>query len=178
MRDVQSVSRNVYFVINLISDILNYVVFVIFNISIDAYMLVCFKITLKEKSKWFENAKEKVCTTRDSKKISEMTEAMNNAIRMVVLNSLFNFFFKSPLAIIPFINAIVSFYYKSKLFWNGFYSIDIFFVKSKTFEFYDMIEHLADWLFLILISCQLLFYYRFDKNIKMAFDKFRSKSTN
>lgn len=47
-----------------------------------------------------------------------MCDSMNNAIRMVVINSALNFFFKLPQALIPLEMTVAAFYYQRKSFKN------------------------------------------------------------
>lgn len=101
-----------------------------------------------------------------SKKELDMKESMNNAIRMVITNSLLNVAFKFPLALLPLVNVIVAFEtfrHQHKSFWIEFNSYI-----NETFTI-SFVSDLADFLFLILISIQLFFYIRFDLKMKTGF---------
>ena len=181
--------RDAYFVINSIIDLLNYVIFVIINIAIDIYMLVKLKRTLDEKLKkksvylvitkliLMKDIDEKKSNNKSSSK-KEAEDPMNNAIKMVVLNSGLNILFKLPLAYIPIHNSIGTFYFKSQAYYGGrldFYKYNWTLVKT---GFFYSIPDLADFLYTLLISVQLFIYIRFDKKIKTASNKFLSASND
>ena len=94
-----------YFIYNSISDLVNYLVFVLICVIIDICMVVQLRRTLNEKSKKSESNQNK--TTKNS----EYEEAVNKAIRMVVLNSAIGILFKLSVSIIPIINVVAEFYF-------------------------------------------------------------------
>ena len=49
---------------------------------------------------------------QNEKKKAENEEAVNKAIKMVVLNSVIGIFFKLPVCFIPLLNVYAKFYYK------------------------------------------------------------------
>lgn len=154
-----------YFIVDLISDSVNYVLFVIINLSIDVYMLFRLKMTLNEKKKRFDERDKKM-----EKKKQEMNEAMNNAIKMVMVNSTLNFCLKLPLVIIPFQNVIMAYYYKNFGKSHSNYSYDLFLKNLIYTDFLNLIANMSEWLFSVLISIQLFVYLKFDKKLKTAFD--------
>ena len=106
----------------------------------------------------------------------ENEEALNNAIRMVVINTAIGILFKMPLSFIPILNVYAEFYYKD---FNNRYTHPLFgqFYSSLFLNgFYAQISDLADLLFIISISIQPLIYKRFDKKFQIAFDRFFSKN--
>lgn len=172
-------TRDVYFGANLISDMFNYLFFVLVNISFDFVMLVRLRKTLKEKLDRFVDVpnQEKMINDRrpsriKSKKLAEVNQAINNAVRMVIFNSAVNFLFKLPLVFIPLQNVIAAFYFKSHTYENH---LDLRFdnyIKDLTAS--DMITLVAEWsefLFNFLISIQIFIYLKFDLKLKEAFLK-------
>lgn len=176
-------TRDVYFVFNFISDMLNYVIFVVANISIDAYMVVRLRKTLGEKLDRFKSNQQKnVDKSKKSesknKKETDITEAINNAIRMVVINSTLNLFFKLPLVIIPLQNVIVAFYYKSKSYETTVnHPLDSYMGHMSEMDLVTLVNESSDWLFSILLAIQFFVNLEFDKKIKEAFEKTFPKKT-
>ena len=50
---------------------------------------------------------------QEQTKKAEFEEAVNKAIKMVVLNGLIGIFFKLPVSFIPLLNVVAEFYYKN-----------------------------------------------------------------
>lgn len=165
--------RDAYLVTNAISDMLNYVVFVLVNVGIDAYMLVRLRRTLNEKLSRFEDEQ------KNNKTQGEVTKAMNNAIRMVVANSAFNFCLKFPLVFMSLQNVIAVFYYKSDGFQNGLNTqFDAYFYILINIDFVNLIPQMAEFFYNLLIAVQLFVLMRFDKKLKQAFDLVFPSSQN
>lgn len=167
-----------YLVANSIFDMVNYLLFTIINLSIDVYMLVRLRATFREKINRLESLENKnsgVLSKQTSQKITDMNDAMTNAIRMVIVNSAFNIFFKIPLLIVPVYNSIYTFYFKK----NGTFFKDSMRILDYKLNYVDLIyllTDLSDFLFTLLISIQFFVYVCFDKNIKMGFHKIFSRN--
>ena len=105
------------------------------------------------------------------KKEKDLKNAMNNAIRMVVTNSLLNIVFKFPLCIPPIFNlmdTIAQHVQAQKyLYFLG--------VINRICVILFLTE-LSDFLFLILISIQFFIYIRFDHKIKAGFKRVYEKT--
>lgn len=137
-------------------------------------MLVRLRRTLKEKMERFANLTDK---QHAKQKQMEMRGSMNNAIRMVIVNSTLNIVFKMPQMLVPLENAVETFYFHSKRYDNcdpyktchfGISSFSDYFRSS--FAYY-MLPDLSEWLYSILISIQLFLFANFDKNIKTGLDR-------
>lgn len=112
----------------------------------------------------------------------EMGESMNNAIRMVVINSILNLVFKLPLAFFPLNNAIAIFYYQrnpvqfvtfiTNQEYHSFYN------KLLLANLFYTIPDFGEWLLTILISIQLFLNSKFDRKIKTGFGRFRVLCTD
>ena len=171
-----SLAINVYVIISLISDFLNYFVFVILNLSIDIYMLVRLRRTLKEKMQRFAKLSDK---KQAKQKKLEMSHSINNAIRMVIVNSTFNILFKMPQILVPLENAIETFYFHGKIYdcvYNPItchLGISTFSEHLRDSFVYYMLPDLSEWLYNILISIQLFLYAHFDKNIKIGLNQLK-----
>ena len=157
-----------YFIMNSISDIINYVIFVLICVFIDIYMVVELRQVMADKLRKIKRIYAKSKTKVENTK-KENDVAMNKAKRMVLINTAIGFLFKMPISFIPILNVYAAFYYKdfnmryihpsfgrfySSLFFNGFYG-----------QFSDF----ADFLFILSISIQPLIYKHFDKKIQIAF---------
>lgn len=113
---------------------------------------------------------------KQTEKKLEMSESMNNAIRMVVVNSALNILFKLPQTLVPFENALETFYFQNKFFDCGKTSSCNFGFMSfshnlRDSRVYYLISDLCEWFLIILISIQLIVYSKFDRNIKVGLDR-------
>ena len=158
-----------FFVVNSISDLTNYVLFVLICFIVDIYMVVELRKVMSEKmkkiKKLYANSKSKIDSTK-----KENDDAINKAIRMVVINTAIGLLFKMPVSFIPVINVYAEFYYKD---FNRRYTRPAFarfYLYLFDNGFYSQIIDLADFLFILSISIQPLIYKRFDKKIQTAFD--------
>lgn len=178
-----SILRDLYFVFNLISDMLNYVVFVLVNLTIDVYMLIRLRQTLNEKIEKLKsifsiNSKINQNPNQLLKKELEMQESMNNAIRMVIVNSTLNFFFKLTMALVPLNNLIYKFYYQTKSYGNDKFAYGTQMRKLNLAGIQYLIPDIGEFLLTILISFQLFIFAGFDKKIKAGLSRFNSKSNS
>lgn len=158
-----------YFIINFVSDLLNYIVFLLIHLIIDIGMVVKLRQTLNEK---LENTKEYITKEQQEKRQTESELAMDNAIFMVILNTIVSVLLKLPTCVYSLIFMYYNIY---KL--NGYYMyynprFGIFF-KLICMESYfcDMLLTMANFLYLLHISIQFFFFKRFDKKFKTAFDR-------
>lgn len=168
--------RDLYLVANFVSDMLNYVVFVLTNISIDFYMLFRLRKTLKEKLDRFKL--DRAQSKSNKKKKEDVKEALNNAVRMVIINSALNFFLKLPLVYIPLQNMIATFFYKTKVFsdngellsLNSDLNFHVYLLNMTEMDLITLISEFSDWLYNLLISLQFFVYLKFNKKLKEAYD--------
>ena len=157
----------IYFVFNFVSDLLNYLVFLLIHLSIDIGMIVKLRQTLNEK---FEKAKAYSTKDQQEKKKKENETAVNKAISMVILNTALNILFKVPSLIYSIFNFYESIYridYTYLLLHGGFGRFYIAFCHDA--NFCHMFLRLSDLLFFISISIQLFFFVHFDKKFKITF---------
>lgn len=176
LRRHYSLANDVYVLANLISDFLNYFVLVLVNLSVDFYMLKRLRRTLNEK---LDSLAELSADTKIvSKKDEEMREAMNNAIRMVILSTLLNFAFKFPQTLVPLENVAEMFFFQEpdnkhhgrcKIFCN--YGFNRFTINLRDSMVYYLLSDLSDWLLTLLISIQLFVYAKFDKKITTGLER-------
>ena len=103
----QTLLKMCFFIFNVISDLMNYFVFVVISIIIDICMVVQLRRTLDEKLKKSQSLNQK----QNETKKAESEEAVNKAIKMVVLNSaigiLLNFLFVLFLFLMSLPNSII-----------------------------------------------------------------------
>lgn len=178
--------RRVLGTLNSTIDLLNHLVFVIANLTIDIYMVVRLKKTLNEKSlRMFGDNKEKnggmigMTTAKDEEKKAklkkEIEDAVHNATKMVIVNSCLILLVKLPMMFMSIHKTIERFYFSGQDYYRyhkGFY---IFYWRMFKMGFLDMIPDLNALLLVIYVSCQLFFYAHFDKKIKKAFRRLLKK---
>ena len=163
-----------YFIFNSISDLVNYLVFVVICIVIDICMVVQLRRTLEEKS-----VKSALMNqNQNEKKKTENQEAVNKAIKMVVLNSAIGIFFKLPVFILSLINVIAEFYFR-----NGNYSYfhphfgDFYFMLLDG-GFFTLIQDLSLFFFTLSLSIQMFIYNRLDKKFNSGYERLKDQVFN
>jgi hypothetical protein len=164
-----------YLAIDMVSDLLNYVVFLFVHLAIDIGMVVNLHRTLKEKLENF-----KVTTGSSSiykeileKKTKENETAVNNAIFMVVVNTTTNFFLKLPSLLYPIIFLTMSIYRKNiprnialyPTFGKFYYNVCV------ASHFCEAFVYISDFSYLFSIAIQIFFYNSFDKKFKNALSR-------
>jgi hypothetical protein len=132
---------NFYFIYNSISDLFNYLVFVVICAIIDVSMVVQLRRTLEEKPK---NQK-----LNEAKK-AQNDEAVNKAIKMVVLNTAIGLYFKIPSFFTPPINSYAVIYYKFKIHQFKHRGFSDFFNMFVNNGWYSFIQTLSYFLFRFL----------------------------
>lgn len=173
--------QNVFFVVNTISDLLNYFVFLFLHLAIDVYMLVRLRATLNEKLARFgaNSAATNNQQAAAARKQQEILEAKSNATRMVVINSTLNILFKLPLTLMPTINLVTAYIYIHRKR-TGASVEDINRFTSNMFRTGCMylITDVSDWLLTILVSVQFFIYVRFDKKMRLATRRYFNLESN
>ena len=179
LSNAYQISDRFYFIYNSITDLINYVVFVIISIIIDVSMVIRMKQTLNEKLKRYK--KENGLIKYEAKK-KENKDAIDKLIHMVVINTALGVLFKLPSSFIPLDNLYATFYYRSykNLFiapvFGEFYSY------LMDTGFYSLINDICEFLYIVSIAILFFIYKRFDKKfqegyqILFANDKNNSKS--
>lgn len=172
------VLKDVYFILNSISDLVNYVVLVIICFSIDIFMVKRLRKVLDEKM-------EKLSALNLSAKMTECQmneneEVVNKAVQMVVINTAVGILFKTPICFIPVVNTYAQFYYKiGRISQFKSPKFGEFYTWLFDTGFYELISDLSDLLFSISIAVQFFVYIRFDKKFKQGLDNlFNEKNVN
>ena len=162
---------NFFSAFNLISDLINYLLFVAICVVIDICMVVQLRRTLEDRMKKSESMNQK---QKEAKK-AENEEAINKAIRMVVLNSFIGICFKAPIVIIPLLNVIATFYSKEN--YNQY-------INPKIFEFYSflvdsgyyfLIQDIFYIFYTLSFSIQMFVYNQFDKKFRMGYERLKEE---
>lgn len=161
----------VYFIINSISDIINYIVFVLICLFIDVFMIRELRKVMADKLQKIECLYAAQSKTKVENTKKENDEAMNKAVRMVVINTAIGILFKMPLCFIPILNVYAEFYYKDSNKLNIHPAFGRFYSSLFRTGFYGRITDFADLLFILSMSFQPLIYKRFDKKIQIGFDQ-------
>ena len=161
--------NDVYFIINVISDLVNYLVFVVICIIIDICMVVQLRRILEEKLKKSLSLNQK----QNVSKTTECEEIVNKAIKMVVLNSVIGIFFKLPVSFLPLLNVFADFFFK-KL--ESYYLFIEFYSALIDSGFYALIQDMSHFFFTLALSIQLFIYYRFDKKFLIGYQRLKDKA--
>jgi hypothetical protein len=156
--------KDFYFVFNSISDLVNYLVFVVVSIVFDVSMVVQLRRTLEVKAKKSESI------TRSNEIMADNDEVVNREIKMVVLNSLICVVFKLPVCFMPLLNVYAQFYFMSaakmsifKPDFGDFYSM---LIES---EFYALIQCVSHLLYMVSLSIHLFVYKH--KKFRSGYEK-------
>ena len=164
--------KDFYLTFNLISDMVNYLLFVSICIVIDICMVVQLRRTLNEKAKKTKEMNQK----QSQSKTSEYEEVVNKAIKMVVLNSVIGILFKLPVCFIPLLNVSAEFYFKN-LFYKYFHpSFGDFYSFLFYSGFYALIQDVSHFLFTLSLSIQMFIYNRFDKKFRAGYERLRDQA--
>ena len=167
--------KDAYLFTNLISDFLNYIVLTIINLVLDVYMVFKLKKTLQEKllNKILMFSLEE--KSKD-KKESQYNDAVNKAIKMVLLNNVMGIVFKLPFCLKPLVNTIMIFYYKDSYRLNQKLRRLIEFFNNYNWSgFADLIPSLTELTFTLSISIQLFIYKQYDTKFMASYDHLSKK---
>ena len=143
----------------------------------DIVMVIKLRKTLNER---MEKSKEYSTKEQQKKKETENESVLNNAISMVIFNTVVGVLLKLPTCIYSLI-FMYSFIHRSKNLIVDFSNRSEFFIRNVCSRSYfcEMFFTLADFLYLLYISIQFFFYKRFDKKFKAAFERnFSTKNNN
>lgn len=183
-RDEHKTSYTLIFVFGAIYDFVNYVVFTLVNIIVDFVLLYKLKKVLREKEEKrivlmansSEEAKERAKAEND--------EAVRRATKMIVSSALLNLVCKFPSAVISFNDLrvlivtptfeqlLLGVNWGRRLFELPYTMKHICYVEEVCIVF----QNFGNFLYLILLSTYLFFYYIFDKNFKRTFkDTFKKR---
>lgn len=170
--------NDAYMLATLISDFLNYIVFVFINLAVDVLMVVKLKRTLREKLLKFRSVSDIVNekTGKDIKKVNkkqEYEDVVNKAIKMVVVTNLLSILFKFPMCINPVLNAIAEYYYKDANLMSQHPGFRIFYENYSRSEFASLVQDAAHFLYYLSLSIQLFMFAVFDKKFKTGYDRLK-----
>lgn len=166
------------FISYFLCDLLNHLVFSFVNFGVDVYMLARLRKTLLEKEqrlKEMNSSRPKAIVVqkkKSKKKQNDFKESVKNATKMVLFNSVMNVGFKILICFNSLNNMIIQVYFGKK--YSTFRTnvwLETYYVHFRKTGFYDLSATLASFLFTILISLQLFFYLRFDKNMREGFGR-------
>ena len=166
------ISNDAYIIINSLSDIFNYIVFEVVIFIMDVCLVVLLKRTLDEKVNKFKTLSKDVAKLENM--IKENDNALNNVIRLVILNTFISILLKLPIAFIPIVNVHAEFYYKNfdnQILNPKFGEFYLFLLDT---GFYDTIVECSDLFYSFSLFIQLFIYIKFDKKFKTAFKIFTS----
>ena len=164
-----------YFVFNSIIDMVNYFVFVVICVVIDICMVVQLRRTLEEKS--IKSALMNQNLNNESKK-AENEEAVNKAIKMVILNSSIGIFFKLPVFFIPLLNIWAQFHFKDFNYFKIHTSFGRFYLILLDSGFYFLIQDMSNFFFTFSLSIQMFIYKRFDKKFNLGYERLKDQVFN
>lgn len=171
----------VLFIFQSVSDLINFVVFILINFAIDMFMAVRMRNTLKEKCKRLAKAilivNELMHIESNSKK-KENDDAINKVNKFVILNTLIGILLKLPMSFLSIVNVCAEFYYRnySNTFMRPAFGEFYTFLQLTGLNF--LLNDLANLLFIISLSIQLFIYIYFDKKVKISIERLRNNNDN
>ena len=172
----KKVYNDTLFILNMIYDFFNYVLFEILTSIIDIYMVLRLRRVLDEKFKQSESL------IKDAKKLENMKKenegALKKANKMVILNTTISILFRMPIAFLPIINIYAEFYYKNDSNPLNHRNFDIFYTFLTDSGFYQIIIELSDLLYTFSLSFLLFIYLNFDKKFYEGFKCIFFKAEN
>lgn len=160
-----------YFILNTISDLLNYVVFVIVCFIMDVCMVVQLRRTLNEKIQKQEEMLKNSENKENKRKENE--EIIKKVIKMVVLNTTIAIVLKMPSSFLPIVNLYAEFFFRN---FNERYknpAFGEFYVRFTDGEFDSCIQDFSTFLYCLSLSIQLFIYLVFDKKLKCGYENFK-----
>ena len=143
-----------FFIYNSVSDVINYVIFVIICVIVDVFMVVRLKRTLDEKLKWYD--KETSSVKFEAKK-KDNEEAVNKLIKLVVLNTSLGVLCKLPCSFISIVDLYASFYYRNQVNPLRNPAFGKFFSYLLDSGFFNLIVDIYEFLFVLSVAIQ--FFY-------------------
>lgn len=168
--DIQkSAILDFYFVFSCISDLVNYVMFVVISVIIDVCMVLKLKRIFREGLECLKTMTED--EQHIELKSSEFEEALGQSARMVVVNTAVGVLFKIPSAFLPIVNTWAQFFYKDFAMRFEKPGFDRFYVMLLDTGFYALVQDVAQFLYLASLAIHLFIYNRFDKRFNRALNK-------
>lgn len=179
-----------FYILNTVSDLLNFFGFVCVNFGIDVYMAVRMRNTLDDKCKRLaqvihmvnqmllveSNNVTAAATAVNKKKETNNEEALNNAIKFVVLNTLIGVLFKLPMSFLSLVNLCAEFYYHYGSYASVHPRFGEFYSFLKMSGFYFLLADWANFLYVFSLAIQLFVYASFDKKVKVSIERLRNNN--
>jgi hypothetical protein len=151
-----------FLIINIISDILNYLVFFIVILVLDIVTCVELRKTLSQK----------IATTK--KVEEEKEEAIFKSTLLIVLNALCNFILKFPMILNSIFEIIVSLNYMGQESFS-YENLNYFLYFLEDLKGGVFFENLCNFLYYLSLSLNFVFYYNFDRMFRFNFRKWYFK---
>jgi hypothetical protein len=145
-------------IFNAISDLINYILFIVFNLILDIFLIVKLKATLSAR----------INSTTINSSSSNNQDVINRAITSVVSYTLFSIVFKVPASIksvfdsASFNDDITNFFASHQI--NYFY--EVFCIYCRICPMFELLGYL---LFIFSISCNIFFFFTFDNRFNIGF---------
>lgn len=108
-------------------------------------------------------------------KKAENEEAVNKAIKMVVLNSSIGILFKLPVFFIPLLNICAQFHFKDYNYFRSHTSFGIFYTNLLDSGFYFLIQDMSKLFFTFSLAIQIFIYKRFDKKFNLGYERLKEQ---
>ena len=100
------------------------------------------------------------------KKKSDLEDAVNKNVKMVIVNTSIGLLLKLPLVFLPLVNTIAEFFYKDLDTRSKNISFDRLYSFLLDSNFYPLLQDVSELLFLISMSIQYFIYKKFDTKFK------------
>jgi hypothetical protein len=175
-------------VFNTISDVVNYVVFVVVNLVIDVNLIEQMRKTIEQKKAKLQNNMNNMSVAPskqpqqlkamndDGNKKKKEEDPVQRTIDMVVFYTVLDFLLKLPIALISLNDLIL-------IITRDYSALDVtdlthyfdfeYFMKHicSASRICQVMKKIAYLLFLVSFAINLLFYYKYDKKFKLAYQR-------
>ena len=170
-------SNTILYILNCISDLLNYLIFLIVSFAIDIGMIVKLRQTLNEK---LEKSKEYSSKAQQEKKRIENEKALDKTRSMIIWNISLSLLLKLPATSYSFIHLYYAIYRLNPENFLKHPGFARFYMVTCSDQFLcNAISQFANFPYLVFISIQLFFYKHYDKKFSQSYDRlFRDKKSN
>lgn len=168
-------SIDAFFIINMIVDLINYVLFVFVCVVIDVYTVIRLRSTLQEKTIKMALMLSQSAKTTETK-TKENESVVEEVIKMVVLNTSVGVLLKMPACVLPIVSLYAEFYYKNLGFHYKHPAFGHFYSSLFDSEFFDAIQELSRLSFSVSHFAQFFIYRRFDKKFRLGFERLVSST--
>lgn len=149
---------------NFISDLLNYVIFFVFNLIMDILLIRKLKDTLNNRK----------LTGKNKINSKQKDETSAKGLKMIIINSALNFFLRIPHVLQVANNIYIT-------FWTDDLGLQLRINQNEYINFCDQLRLcdtvfvISNFLYILNLNFNFLIFYNFDKKFRESYDNLKSK---